>query len=224
MRRVLRWLWEYHGAPKLDQHISRYPGLRPRNVTVSEDERHRILASAEPYMRLWILLCSDLAIRSGTAMRLNSTNYDPIAGTLRFATKYGAKLTLPTTDEIENLIRQCDQDSTVPYVRQLWTRRGRHPGRRVDPQSTCKSGLSSAWRKLCHKLGITRRIVPHDLRRTTAVAMLRATGDIREVQSLLGHRSLQATIWYLDHDLRPVNRKTLELIKRPHTAESERTA
>ena len=43
--------------------------------------------------------------------------------------------------------------------------------------------------------------------------MLEATGDLRDVQALLGHRSLASTIWYLDHDFSPINRATLELIK-----------
>ena len=45
--------------------------------------------------------------------------------------------------------------------------------------------------------------------------MLRYSGDVRDVQALLGHRSLQSTIWYLDHDLRPVSLDALETIKRP---------
>jgi integrase len=45
--------------------------------------------------------------------------------------------------------------------------------------------------------------------------MYQQTGDIRTVQALLGHRSMASTIWYLDHDLMPVPRATLELIKRP---------
>jgi site-specific recombinase XerC len=53
--------------------------------------------------------------------------------------------------------------------------------------------------------------------------MLELTRDIRDVQALLGHRSLQSTIWYLDHDLRPINRDNLEALKHPawrkeHTA------
>ena len=83
--------------------------------------------------------------------------------------------------------------------------------------------LRHAFAKLRTRAGITRRIIPHDLRRTTAVAMLRQTTDIRDVQALLGHRTLNSTIWYLDHDLRPVNRSTLELLKRP-AWRKERTA
>jgi len=51
--------------------------------------------------------------------------------------------------------------------------------------------------------------------------MLEATGDLRDVQAFLGHLSLHSTVIYLDHDLRPVKRHTLELIKRPRVEESE---
>lgn len=101
--------------------------------------------------------------------------------------------------------------SSVPFVRQLW--------RRANPGHVREFGEESQLRRqLCairQSLGITRRVTPHDLRRTAAVNMLEATGDLRDVQALLGHRSLQSTLWYLDHDLRPVKRSTLEMIKRP---------
>jgi len=79
------------------------------------------------------------------------------------------------------------------------------------------------FQALCRSVGIDRRIIPHDLRRTTAVAMLELTGDVRDVQTLLGHRNLQSTLWYLDHDLRPVKRSSLELIK-THAWRQEHTA
>ena len=63
--------------------------------------------------------------------------------------------------------------------------------------------------------------LPTPLRRTAAVAMLEYTRDVRDVQALLGHRNLPSTLWYLDHDLRPIKRSTLELLKRPAWRESE---
>lgn len=85
----------------------------------------------------------------------------------------------------------------------------------MDPTVTRATQLDRPYRQLLRDAGITRRLTPHDLRRTTAVAMLEYTGDVRDVQALLGHRTLQSTIWYLDHDLRPVPRETLEALKRP---------
>jgi integrase len=218
-------LWEYHGAPKLDTELRTYQGVRPRNVTVERREIDMILDAAEPFMRLWILLCSDLAIRSGTAARIAPHQYDQTAQVLRFITKRQACLTLPVTAEVQALIETCDLNSSVSFVRQLWIREPRHVGYQPAPTGKTADRLRVRFRELCLSVGITRRLIPHDLRRTSAVALYKATGDIRDAQSLLGHKHLQSTLWYLDHDMNPVQRELLEQIKRPFiVARKEQTA
>lgn len=203
--------------------MARTDALRPRNVTATQDEKDALLDAAPPYLRLWILFCSDLAIRSGTAARLSPEHYDPDSGILHFTTKKGARQTLPVTHEIRELLALCDQRDPSAFVQQLKrNQRRRGPLPPAGPANT--SRLNCQFAALRRSLGITRKLTLHDLRRTTAVAMLQHTHDIRDVQALLGHRSLQSTIWYLDHDLRPVKRNHLELIKRQPAAESERTA
>ena len=213
LRQILRWLWENHGAPKLDSHVRRYASPRPRNVTVTEQEREALFAAAPPHMRLWLLLCSDLAIRSGTAIALGPRHFNTHTGTLTFTTKYDERLTLPATAEIRALIATCDTSDPLSFVRQLWQRQ--HHADHMTGRCTTLTAdaLRHSYTRMRKRLGITRKLVPHDFRRTTAVAMLRHSGDIRDVQAVLGHRSLQSTIWYLDHDLRPVKRASLELIK-----------
>jgi integrase len=198
--------------------------VRPRNVTATDAEREAILALATPHMRLFILLCSDLAIRAGTAGILAPQHYDAPRGTLRFTTKKAEKVTLPVTAEVRELLASCSLDSNVPFVRQLWRIEQTH-GKRPYPRANARSStLSAKFRRLKDEAGIERKLTPHDLRRTTAVAMLQHSGDVRDVQALLGHRSLQSTIWYLDHDLRPVSLDALETIKRPFLVRKEHTA
>jgi integrase len=206
--------------------VRRYPGLRPRNITATDDEHERILAAAPNHLRLWLLLCSDLAIRSGTAAIIGPEHYDPNRQTLTFTTKCGEKLTLPVTAAVKTLLDQCDQHSPIAFVRQLWMRH-KPRGYLVRPQSNTghqADTLNEAFRRLKLSLGITRKLTPHDFRRTAAVAMLQYTHDVRDVQALLGHRSLQSTIWYLDHDLRPIAPETLEAIRRPFLVRKEKTA
>lgn len=135
-------------------------------------------------------------------------------GQLRFTTKLGERLTLPVTEEIKSLIRQCDLTRNQPFVRQLHEGQ---PGADKLAAHPCRYActIGSAFRELARRVGITRKLTPHDFRRTTAVRLYEETNDARDVQALLGHRSLASTIWYLDHDLRPVKRSILELIKRP---------
>jgi integrase len=210
---VLRWLRETHGAPKLDHYVRRYSGVRPRNITARRAEIDALLEAAPDGLRLWLLLCSDLAIRSGTAAAIGPANYDPESAQLRFTTKHHAQMTMPVTEEIRDLIAKCDKDDPTPYARQLW-QQGRAKQNRPLTSGFEKGGtLRRHFRELCAEIGITRRITPHDMRRASAVSMLEQTHDVRDVQALLGHRNLTSTLWYLDHDLRPVKRATLELIK-----------
>src|SRR6059036_1300489 len=58
--------------------------------------------------------------------------------------------------------------------------------------------------QVCHSLGLSTRIVPHQLRHTYASEMLRAGVGLVAVMKLLGHTSPEMTMQYLDvtlHDL-----------------------
>jgi integrase/recombinase XerC len=211
----------YHGAPKLDELITRQPGLRPRNVTATDAEKQTLLHGLPGHLHLMLLLCSDLAIRSGTASRIAPTHYDQARGILSFATKAGERLTLPTTSAIAEVLDTCDLESQTPFVMQVWMRI--NGGRKPDPMTRFPPFVQQ-FAVARRALGIHRKLTFHDFRRTTAVGMLRASGDVRDVQALLGHRTLASTIWYLDHDLRPVKRATLELIKTPNWRKDTKTA
>jgi integrase len=217
-RRILRWLWEEHGAPKLDSHVPKLLTPRPRNVIANRDTIETILDAATLELRLFLLLCSDLAIRSGTAAKISPRQYDKATGFLRFTTKKDAHLGLPVTAEIADILNTCDLQSTVPFVTQL---RQRIRPNRANQQAGYilnATQLRHQFRRLRERLNLPKRIIPHDLRRTTAVALYKQTHDLRQVQALLGHRSLQSTIWYLDHDLEDVDLATLEAIKKPTPA------
>ena len=58
--------------------------------------------------------------------------------------------------------------------------------------------------QVCHSLGLSIRVVPHQLRHTYATEMLRAGVSFPAVMKLLGHTSPEMTMCYLDvalHDL-----------------------
>jgi integrase len=58
--------------------------------------------------------------------------------------------------------------------------------------------------QVCHSLGLSTRIVPHQLRHTYATQMLRAGVSFPALMKLLGHTSPEMTMQYLDvalHDL-----------------------
>jgi integrase len=210
LRQILRWLSETCGAPRLDKQIRRYPTPAPRNTTIPYTDRARILAAAPDHLRLWLLLCSDLAIRSGTAANIGPQHYDRAQRTLTFTTKWQEKLSLPTTTEIDVLISLCEFTDSTSFVRQLWARRRQRHG---DLNNT--NSLRKHFRQLCVNFSIPGKVRPHDLRRTAACAIYDHTRDLRAVQALLGHKHLESTLHYLDHHLTKVSRANLELIKSP---------
>lgn len=204
LRHVLRYLAEEHGARGgLYRYVPRVYAPAPRNVTATTAEKDMILNAAPVGMRCWLLFCSDLAIRSGTAVRLCPSNYDKEQQTISFRTKYGAAQTLPVTGELKELLESAEAcDALTPYVSHFRKRGG-----------TQVHTLRVAFQKLLKELGIKKHLTPHDLRRTTAVKILEVTGDLRVVQALLGHSKLNSTLHYLDHRMTPVSLKTLELAK-----------
>ena len=73
--------------------------------------------------------------------------------------------------------------------------------------------LSKTFGRLKRRLGITRKLTPHDLRRTTARQVYAITRDLRTVQALLGHAELSTTLWYLQDNLQTVPVSALEVAK-----------
>jgi integrase len=212
-RGALRYLHHYHKA-KLWTDLITYPkGVRPRNITITEAEKASLWTLARetnPGLYMWMMLCSDLAIRSGTAHKLGFAHYDPTRQELRFLTKFRAALTIPVTREIAEYIERCNPRDERPFVAQLWqshTKGQRHVLART------RTAIGRAFVRLMKDAGITRNLRLHDFRRTTAVKVYRKTRDLRVVQSLLGHANLASTVHYLDHDLVAVPRLILEDVK-----------
>jgi integrase len=219
---AVRWLLrklENEGAPSLAHEVVTVNQPRPRNVTSTEAERQRILTAAPPHLRCWLLLCSDLAIRSGTAARLTPENYDPARRELIFTTKYQARQRLPVTAELAALLDRCTEPD-VPFVAQLPRATATHGQPLHALGHMDANSLRKLFARLRQKLGIRRKLTAHDLRRTTATRIYDATRDVRLVQALLGHGDLGSTLWYLDHHLTPVPASALELAKLNTTTET----
>jgi len=90
--------------------------------------------------------------------------------------------------------------SLLHILRDYWKRT--HPGewlfpgdRPGQPISTCAVELACSQAR--KRSGITKPITPHSLRHAFAVHLLESGADLRTIQLLLGHRSLNTTSRYL---------------------------
>jgi len=174
-------------------------------VTATHAERAATLKHCKPYVLCWLLLISDLALRAQTALSIAPQHYNRESQTITFATKFGTWQTLPVTAQLQKLFAAVapGADPLMPYVVLL------HPRHKV---SLCT--LRQCFYRAMSKAGITRRITPHDMRRTTAKEVYENSGkDLRLVQAVLGHKQLASTLHYLDHRNTPVPLAALELAK-----------
>jgi integrase/recombinase XerD len=78
-------------------------------------------------------------------------------------------------------------------------------------------GAAALWRVVrmrAQKAGLAKPATPHDLRRSSATAMLEGGADLAVVQRVLGHRRLETTVRY-DRRGREAEQRAAELVRVP---------
>lgn len=198
LRRFLRWLEQTAGArPTIADAVPRFRQPAARTIIATDDERRLVLTHSYPALRFFLLLCSDLGIRHGTAARICPGNYDARTSTLAFFTKGGVHQTLPVTPEIAEVFAALPKDAqtSTPVVNILRAHnpRGHQPGKQAR--------FTKQWRALKKRLGIREDLHIHDLRRTVAEDVWAATHDLRAVQQQLGHQRITTTAKYLERTI-----------------------
>ncbi len=182
MRRLLKYL-ETYGAPPLD--LPKAPGPRARPNTATPAQLDQLIHAAPPWLRLFILLCWQTALRFSEAYRVTPRSYDPKTHTVAIITKGDKPRVLPLTPEIETLLGPTlEGDPDASCIALL-------KGSRCSP-----GAIRSAWCQLCKDLHI-EGVNPHDLRRTVLNELYRKTKDLRAVQQYAGHDCMTSTLRYL---------------------------
>ena len=100
---------------------------------------------------------------------------------------------------------------------------------RPGAKDTLLRHLRDYLHQVCHSLGLSTRIVPHQLRHTYATEMLRAGVTFPALMKLLGHTSPEMTMQYLDVALTDLQRefelarsKPRHLVPRPKASFASR--
>lgn len=198
----------------IEGHARRDPTLgirgpkKPRSVPrhLTDKQVQAVLACAKDKREYLILiLMLEEGLRAGGVAGLQLGDIDLIGRTLRVTEKGGHERPVPITDRVAQVIED--------YLFE----RGRRAGSLLKSDRYRESkaqeggdGLSAKYVARLASNAIKRAGVPesgHALRHTCAVDMLDNGADIRDVQTVLGHRSIATTQIYVGlaqvHELRP---------------------
>jgi len=203
LRNFLRHLHAI-GGPDLTAAIPKLRRGSPRTETFTREALHRLIAQAEPWLRCFILLCTQLGLRFSNAVSISPANYNAENHTITLREKGDRARTIATTPEIESLFTTAPQTENpeTPFIVSL---RGKTYN---DSGQVSETTIRDHWNALKRRAGVRANLNPHDLRRTAANLLYTETKDIRAVQHFLGHADLRSTAWYLapfdPHELPPL--------------------
>ena len=206
-----RWVFE-DGIP-----VPKKPRSLP--VVLSPEEVVQFLDGVKAVKHHAILTtCYAAGLRISEAVRLTVSAIDSQRMVLRVAQGKGRK------------DRYVMLSPKLLEVLRAWWRvdRPRHwlfPGGRPEKPITRKA-VQLACRRAVRRAGLAKPVSPHALRHAFAVHLLEAGTDLRTIQLLLGHRSLQTTARYLQVATSTVcsTASPLDLLPRPVPAPTPDTA
>ena len=154
----------------------------------------RLLAATRRRAALTLMALAGLRRAEIVTLTKDALVERPDGFSLRFSGKGGKTRTVPLSTAahpslVEWLAVRVRVPTAAPEVFVTTA------GRPVDPQQV-KRDCKKLGKRICTRFALT----PHVLRRTFATRALRVSGDIRAVQVLLGHASIQTTEVYTHVD------------------------
>ncbi len=183
-KHVLKKQWEW-------LYIVRPPQVKRLANILSVDEINRIInATKQLRYQVVLLVLYSLGLRLGEAVALQIGDIDSTKMQIHIRDGKGGK------DRLVPLPQRTRQ-----ALRYYWSTH-RHPtylfpGKNTNPDSLMdKGGVQKAMRRVVQDCGIQKRVSPHTLRHSYATHLLEQGLDMRSVQHLLGHNSLNTTAKY----------------------------
>jgi site-specific recombinase XerD len=160
-------------------------------VVLSREEVARFLAAIpNPKHRTVLMTMYAAGLRLEEALHLRVADVDSARGCLRIERGKGQKdryTLLPPT-----LLAQLRRYWQATRPASPWLFPGRRRDTPLDPTAIQRQCGPAARRA-----GLRKRVTTHTLRHCFATHLLEAGTDLRTIQQLLGHRSLQTTAVYL---------------------------
>jgi integrase/recombinase XerD len=182
-RQVLeRTDWNYAKLPR-----PRRPKRLPE--VLSAEEVEAILdAAPSPKYRAAFMLCYGSGLRTAEVVHLEPRHIDSQRMLIRVEQGKGKK---------DRQVMLCDR--LLEELRACWKRyrpvrfliEGKRPGHPIAATS-----IQRAFRAACRKTGIAKPVTPRSLRHAFATHLVERGTNLRVVQTLLGHQSLNTTAIY----------------------------
>lgn len=174
----------------------------PERRVFSKSQRLAIIASADPLDRLCLRLLFDYGLRKGSLRAVQVKHFDLGRRRLTIFAKGGKVRQLPIPDkhfwyDLERLIEPMGKLRPGDYL--LHVRRPvPRAGMYATPDRSMSSTAAHQWFLRCMKrAGIEpdgrRTAHMHMARHTAGQRLLDKTGNLKAVQKLLGHASIQTT-------------------------------
>ena len=178
-----------------------------RTTICDPPELEKLLAAAPRWMQTIILLAAHAGFRRSDCMRIAPIHYNAEKRTITIdQQKTGTKVSVPVSQRLAQLLETAPTHSPTTPFYVLW-----------KGDAITAHGVTSAWLTLKKKAGVNRQLWLHDLRRTLAVSMYEISKDLRVVEAMLGHNSLNSTVRYLEHKDPAKLRPYLEALQKPKT-------
>lgn len=192
---------ELQGDPTLA--IERARSRDPHRETFNPDQLRAIIASQENLRdRIAVRLLLDFGLRKGSLAAIQFKHFDHVQRRLTIFGKGGKVRTLPLPskpfwNDLERLILDVEAQ---PAHFLMWREKTipRAGVRRFPEKPLSAHGLHSWWYRCLEKAavvetGTTKGERMHKARHTAGQRVLDATGNLKAVQKLLGHASIQTT-------------------------------
>lgn len=170
-------------------------------LVLSGTEVTALLAAVRnPMYRVILSATYASGLRIGEACSLRPEHIDSKRKLIRFCGKGGAErqtlLSFRLLRELRDYWRECRPIGP-------WLFPGQKPGRHIT-----RGSVRKCFRKAAAEIGVREGATPHCLRHTFATHLLELGFDVKIVQALLGHKSLDTTEVYLHVSAKQIARTT----------------
>jgi site-specific recombinase XerD len=182
-----------HVLERVDARLAKLPRPRqPKRLpeVLSTEEVNAILEAApNPKYRAAFMLGYGAGLRTDEVVHLLPSHIDSKRMVIRVEQGKGKKdRTVMLSPSLLEELRSCWRR----YAPKCYLLEGKHPGVPIDATS-----IQRAFRLARDHAGVTKRVTPRSLRHAFATHLVERGTNLRKVQALLGHQSLNTTAIYV---------------------------